>query len=132
MESPALGYPLVGLLVVAVLLLANAYFVATEFALVAVRRTQVQLWVDQGRRGAAAAAHAVRNLDDAIAMAGNMAGLGPEPRTVLREVRRVTWWDVITSLARGVLSGEGAATSLSDILSEGGLRRGPRLLYQQQ
>ncbi len=72
------------------------------------------------------------NLDDAIAMAGNMAGLGPEPRTVLREVRRVTWWDVITSLARGVLGGEGAAASLSDILSEGGLRRGPRLLYQQQ
>jgi len=67
MESPALGFPLVGLLVVAVLLFANAYFVATEFALVAVRRTQVQLWLDEGRRGAAAAAHAIRNLDDAIA-----------------------------------------------------------------
>jgi len=72
------------------------------------------------------------SLDDAIAMAGNMAGLGPEPRTVLREARRVTWWDVVTSLARGMLSGEGAATSPGDILSEGGLRRGPRLLYQQQ
>ena len=40
---------------------------ATEFALVAVRRTQVQLWVEQGRRGAAAAAEAIRHLDDAIA-----------------------------------------------------------------
>ncbi len=67
MESPAIGPSLFGLVVVVVLLLTNAYFVATEFALVAVRRTQVQLWVDEGRRGAAAAAEAIRNLDDAIA-----------------------------------------------------------------
>ncbi|MDJ0852865.1 MAG: hemolysin family protein [Myxococcota bacterium] len=67
MESPALGLSLVGLLVVAALILTNAYFVATEFALVAVRRTQVQLWVEEGRRGASAAAAAIRNLDDAIA-----------------------------------------------------------------
>lgn len=72
------------------------------------------------------------NLDDAVAMAGKMAGLGPEPRTVLRGTRRVTWWDVMTSLVRGALGGEGAAASLSGVLSEGGLRRGPRLLYQQQ
>ncbi len=67
MESPALGLSLVGLLVVAALILTNAFFVATEFALVAVRRTQVQIWVEQGRRGAGAAAQAIRNLDDAIA-----------------------------------------------------------------
>jgi CBS domain containing-hemolysin-like protein len=67
MESPTLGISLVGLLVIVALLLTNAYFVATEFALVAVRRTQVQLWVEQGRRGAAAAAEAIRHLDDAIA-----------------------------------------------------------------
>jgi CBS domain containing-hemolysin-like protein len=67
MESPALATSLFGLLAIVLLLLANAYFVATEFALVAVRRTQVQLWVEQGRRGAAAAAAAIRNLDDAIA-----------------------------------------------------------------
>jgi CBS domain containing-hemolysin-like protein len=67
MESPAIVPSFFGLLVVVALLLANAYFVATEFALVAVRRTQVQLWVDEGRRGAAAAAEAIRNLDDAIA-----------------------------------------------------------------
>ena len=36
------------------LVAANAYFVATEFALVAVRRSQVQIWVSEGRRGAAA------------------------------------------------------------------------------
>jgi CBS domain containing-hemolysin-like protein len=67
MESPTLGLSLVGLLVIAALLLANAYFVATEFALVAVRRTQIKLWVSEGRRGASAAAHAIEHLDDAIA-----------------------------------------------------------------
>ncbi len=67
MESPALGLSVLGLLAVAVLLLANAYFVATEFALVAVRRTQVELWVEEGRRGAASAKRAIEHLDDAIA-----------------------------------------------------------------
>ena len=67
MDSPALGVSALGLLAVFVLLLTNAYFVATEFALVAVRRTQVQLWVAEGRRGAKAAAAAIRDLDDAIA-----------------------------------------------------------------
>ncbi len=58
---------LLGLLAVALLILTNAYFVATEFALVAVRRTQVELWVKEGRRGARAAAQAIEGLDDAIA-----------------------------------------------------------------
>jgi CBS domain containing-hemolysin-like protein len=65
MESPALG--LIGILAIAALILTNAYFVATEFALVAVRRTQLELWVKEGRRGASAAAQAVKGLDDAIA-----------------------------------------------------------------
>ena len=56
-----------GLLCVPALLLANAYFVATEFALVAVRRSQVKLWVATGRRGAASVATATGRLDDAIA-----------------------------------------------------------------
>lgn len=67
MDSPELGVSILGLLAVFALLLTNAYFVATEFALVAVRRTQVQLWVEEGRRGAASAAAAIRDLDDAIA-----------------------------------------------------------------
>jgi protease-4 len=70
------------------------------------------------------------NLVDAIAMAGEMAGLGPEPRTVLRQERRVTWLDLVTSLARWAAGGDGAATSLPESLSEVGLRQGPRLLYQ--
>jgi CBS domain containing-hemolysin-like protein len=66
-EHPGLGLPLLGLVAVAALVLANAYFVATEFALVAVRRSQLKLWVREGRRGAVAAARATEHLDDAIA-----------------------------------------------------------------
>ncbi|MFQ5417886.1 MAG: hemolysin family protein, partial [Myxococcota bacterium] len=67
MDSPALGLSLIGLVGVAALILANAYFVATEFALVAVRRTQIDLWVVENRRGAEAAKSAIEHLDDAIA-----------------------------------------------------------------
>jgi CBS domain containing-hemolysin-like protein len=67
MEGPDLGTTLLGLLAVVVLILANAYFVATEFALVAVRRSQIKLWVAEGRRGAASVAQALNRLDDAIA-----------------------------------------------------------------
>ena len=67
MDSPASGSSLVGVLIVAILILANAYFVAIEFALVAVRRTQIQLWVEEGRRGASSAADAIGHLDDSIA-----------------------------------------------------------------
>ena len=67
MESPEYGLSLLGLLAIAILILANAYFVATEFALVAVRRTQIELWIREGRRGARAAARAIDDLDGAIA-----------------------------------------------------------------
>jgi len=67
MESPSIGLSFLGLLGVAALVLTNAYFVATEFALVAVRRTQIDLWVSEGRRGADSARKAIANLDDAIA-----------------------------------------------------------------
>ena len=63
----ALSLDLLGLLAVAILVLANGYFVATEFALVAVRRSQIQVWVAEGRRGAQAASDAIESLDDAIA-----------------------------------------------------------------
>jgi CBS domain containing-hemolysin-like protein len=64
---PALGLSLLGLLFILALILANAYFVATEFALVAVRRTQVKLWVQEGRSGSRSVERALENLDDAIA-----------------------------------------------------------------
>ncbi len=55
-----------GMIAIVALVLMNAYFVATEFALVAVRNTQIDLWVAEGRRGANAAAAATGRLDDAI------------------------------------------------------------------
>src|SRR4029453_5405763 len=51
MESATFGSSIGGLVAIAVLVLANAYFVATEFALVAVRKTQTNAWVAEGPRG---------------------------------------------------------------------------------
>ncbi|MEN8159011.1 MAG: hemolysin family protein [Myxococcota bacterium] len=56
-----------GLLSIVALVAANAYFVASEFSLVAVRRSQIRIWQGEGRRGAGAAARAIDHLDDAIA-----------------------------------------------------------------
>ena len=67
MDTPGIGLSLLGLLGVVALVATNAFFVATEFALVAVRRTQVEIWVAEGRRGARAIQTAIERLDDAIA-----------------------------------------------------------------
>ena len=67
MDTPGIGLSLLGLLGVVALVAINAFFVATEFALVAVRRTQVEVWVAEGRRGASAIQTAIEHLDDAIA-----------------------------------------------------------------
>ena len=67
MDTPGFGLSLLGLLGVVALVATNAFFVATEFALVAVRRTQVEVWVAEGRRGARAIQTAIEHLDDAIA-----------------------------------------------------------------
>jgi len=67
LEPPSSLLTAVGLCAIAALILVNAYFVASEFALVAVRRSQVKLWLAEQRAGAPAAAHAIENLDDAIA-----------------------------------------------------------------
>jgi CBS domain containing-hemolysin-like protein len=56
-----------GLLSIPVLVLLNSFFVAAEFALVAVRRTKVEEMVKKGRIGATAVRKAVSHLDDAIA-----------------------------------------------------------------
>jgi CBS domain containing-hemolysin-like protein len=67
MDIPGLGLSLLGILAIVALVAANAFFVATEFALVAVRRTQVEIWVAEGRLGARSVQAAVEHLDDAIA-----------------------------------------------------------------
>jgi len=56
-----------GLVAVVVLVLANGFFVATEFAIVAVRRSRLQELVRDGRAGAAAASEVVSHLDAYIA-----------------------------------------------------------------
>jgi len=55
------------LALVAVLVMANGYFVAAEFALVTVRWTRVEQLVAEGRFGAKAVSVALERLNDAIA-----------------------------------------------------------------
>src|SRR5215207_6247551 len=56
-----------GIAAVFVLVLANGFFVATEFAIVAVRRSRLAQLVEEGRAGAAAATAVVGHLDAYIA-----------------------------------------------------------------
>ena len=65
--SPGYTAALLGVAAILVLVLLNAYFVATEFSLVAVRRSQVKVWERERRRGAGATAAALARLDDSIA-----------------------------------------------------------------
>ncbi len=63
----SLGYNLALLLAVPALVFLNGFFVAAEFALVAVRRTQVEELIRQGKRGAQSLRKQVEHLDHAIA-----------------------------------------------------------------
>jgi putative hemolysin len=56
-----------GLAAVFLLVIANGFFVATEFAIVAVRRSRLEQLVQEGRPGAAAAKNVVAHLDSYIA-----------------------------------------------------------------
>lgn len=58
---------LIGLACVPVLVLLNGYFVAAEFALVAVRKTQVEEYVKKGWPGSRTLLEHVHNLDRSIA-----------------------------------------------------------------
>jgi putative hemolysin len=58
---------LTGFLLVAVLIIANGVFVATEFAYVAARRSRLQARADDGDNGAAIALRATRDLDRYVA-----------------------------------------------------------------
>ncbi len=61
------GWEVLGLLSLPALVLLNAFFVAAEFSLVAVRRTRVEEMVAQGVQGATAVEAAVNKLDRTIA-----------------------------------------------------------------
>src|ERR687895_1685046 len=56
-----------GLVAVVVLVVANGFFVATEFAIVAVRRSRLEQLAAEGHRSAAAAREVVGHLDAYIA-----------------------------------------------------------------
>ena len=58
-----------GLLAIPLLLAVNAYFVAIEFALVAIRRTRVEEMLQQGVRGSKGVASAQANMERSIAAA---------------------------------------------------------------
>lgn len=57
----------VGLVSVVILVLLNGFFVATEFALVAVRRSRIEQLVAEGRRSAGVVKKALEHLDTYIA-----------------------------------------------------------------
>ena len=56
-----------GLLCIPFLIALNGFFVAAEFALVAVRRTRVEELIQQGRANAKALLHAIDHLDRSVA-----------------------------------------------------------------
>ncbi len=89
---------ILGLLAVPLLVGLNAFFVAAEFALVAVRRTRVEEMVNSRWVGATAVRHAVNNLDDTIAatqlgitLASLALGWIGEP-IVVKIVSPLLWW----------------------------------------
>jgi CBS domain containing-hemolysin-like protein len=61
--------PEVGLVLIPILIALNAFFVAAEFALVAVRKTRVEELVNQGAPRSQALLEAVKQLDDSVAAA---------------------------------------------------------------
>ncbi len=61
------GWTILGLVAIPALVATNAFFVAAEFALVAIRKTRIEELVNRGVRGAKAVEHAVAHLDRSIA-----------------------------------------------------------------
>lgn len=66
-EVPHWGWIAVGLVAIPILIALNGFFVAAEFALVAVRRTRIEELVAQGVQRAKAVETALQNLDQSIA-----------------------------------------------------------------
>ncbi len=65
--EPGITTTALGLLIVPALIVLNGFFVAAEFALVAVRKTRVEELVNERRYGAAALMHAVSHLNQSVA-----------------------------------------------------------------
>ncbi len=89
--------PFLGLLIAAVLVLANAFFVATEFALVAVDRTKLELLAGDGNRRAQTGLSLLRRLS--FNLSGAQLGI------------------TITSLALGLLTEPVFAAALEPLMA---------------
>src|SRR3954470_24012587 len=80
LQSPSMvGYVLVRVFAVVLLVAANAFFVATEFALVSLRDTRIQQMIDAGRLGARNVMRLHERLDDllaAVQLGVTLASLG--------------------------------------------------------
>ena len=108
------GYVLVRVFAVFLLVAANAFFVATEFALVSVRDTRLQQMIEAGRLGARKVLRIHQHLDDllaAVQLGVTLASLG------LGWVGESTVADIIQQALQGVpyakvyAHGLGAVTS---------------------
>ena len=66
-DESSLTLFVVGLVAIPLLIAVNGFFVAAEFALVAIRRTRVEEMVNDQKAGAAALLHAITDLDRSVA-----------------------------------------------------------------
>ena len=80
-SEPAFS-PEVGIALVIVLVLANGFFVAAEFGLVAVRRSRIDQLAAEGDRSAQTVQHALKHLDRYISgtqLGITLSSLAPVP-----------------------------------------------------
>jgi CBS domain containing-hemolysin-like protein len=124
-----LGIDLLGIVGIIVLVLANAFFVAAEYALVRVRRTRIAELAAQGNRAAPWVERALRDLDRSIAttqlgitMAGLALGWVAEPSLsgLLEPVVRLFPLPVRQDVSRAIAAGLAFAlvTGITVVLGE--------------
>jgi putative hemolysin len=66
-SEPGITQAVIALATIPILIATNGFFVAAEFALVAVRRTRVEELVNQGRAGAKSLMQAISNMNRSVA-----------------------------------------------------------------
>ena len=99
----------VALLLALILLAANAFFVAGEFAVTSTRRSQIEPLVAQGKRGAKAALWAVEDVSLVLAvtqlgitLASTGLGAVAEPALAHLILRPLNFFGVSSSLAHPI------------------------------
>jgi CBS domain containing-hemolysin-like protein len=66
-DEPTIGLAVAGLVAIPLLIAVNGFFVAAEFALVAIRRTRVEELVNQNTPGSKSLLHAITDLNRSVA-----------------------------------------------------------------